>query len=383
MITLSRALRGTQKTLIRQLVDAAPPHALSLGLGQPVVDPPLALLHAAADALPRASTYTPNAGLPQLRQAIATAHNRSPDEVLVTVGAQHALYMALASTLNPGDDILVPDPGFPVYAMLARMHGANPLPYPLRPELGFDLDPEDILARLTPNTRFVVLNTPANPTGVCFSHERLSPLLHTLAQRNIPYLSDEVYASLSYNNPTPALPSALSPHGFTASSLSKSHALMGWRLGWLLAPAPIIAALIPLQQLTVTCAAAPIQHGALAAFTSKGQDAARTLRTEMAARRDFARQRLAQLTDLPEPTGDGALYLFIDVRPVLENTSLEDDIALAFALLDHGVITIPGQAFGPGGRGFLRLSFGAPISTLSTAIERLAHGLQSLTQNTP
>lgn len=379
MIPIAARLQGSQRTLLRRIIDAAPPGAINLGLGQPVVEVPTPLARAAANAAHQPASYSPNAGLSSLRSAIASRYGRHPDEVIVTVGAEQALFLALAGSLNPGDEVLVPDPGFPVYSSISRWCGAEPISYTLRRERGWQLDPDEVFSLLTPRTRLVVLNTPANPTGVCHGHAELTALLEGLRARGVAYLSDEVYSTLAYDAAgapcTPPLPSTISPrHGMIVNSLSKQQALMGWRLGWLIAPSEACSALLPLHQMIATCAPVPSQRAAEFAFSEAGAVTARQLADTIARRRQLALHAVKGLPAIPTPCSDGALYLFLDASRYLDG----DDVALAHALLDDGVIVIPGQGFGPNGRGQLRVAFGVEPDALHEGLRRLASGLRRL-----
>lgn len=378
-LRLANDLAGFEPTLIRRIVDAAPSGAINLGLGQPVIAPPAPLAEAMAAAALRPASYSPNAGLPGLRSAIARHYDVSSEQVLVTAGAEQALFMAICGCAEPDDEILVPDPGFPAYELIAAWRGLRVVHYPLDAGAGFALDPQAVLERVRPGrTRLVVLNSPGNPTGTIFAEDALRTLLTELADLGVAWLSDEVYVALS-DRPVPQ-PRKLAPDpdsGIVIDSLSKSHAAMGWRLGWLVAPAAIVRGLMPLQQMVVTCAPVPAQAAGIAAFSAEGQAAARAISAEMTQRRTLALEQLARIPGLclPPPTEQpGAIYFFLDVSDWLGG----DDVALCYALLEDGVILIPGQAFGARGRGWVRLSYGVEPDTLSEGIERLARGLDRL-----
>jgi aspartate/methionine/tyrosine aminotransferase len=367
-------LEAMQPTLIRQLHEAKPPGAIDLGMGQPKLAPPPLLVAAMQAASSNWAAYSSNVGLRELRERIAEANDAHPDEVIVCAGSAQALFMLISSMLAPGDELLVPDPGYPVYPRIAQFCGATPVPYPLAAP-GFGLDVDALLAKLSPKTRLVVLNNPSNPTSSIASAQSLAALCTALAERGVPYLSDEVYASLDYRSP--GAPSvrlrAYSHEGFTVDSLSKSHALMGWRLGWLIGPRKLCQQLVVVQQMMLSCAPVPAQHAAVHAFSPEGLQAAALIRQTLAARRAIALEGLRSCP-VPMPTCEGGLYCFIDVR----HLSNGDDKRLAFSLLEHGVVLIPGSAFGENGRGHLRLSFGAKEEDLREGITRLRQGLEAI-----
>lgn len=376
------ALNHQSPSLLRKVVDMAQPGSINLGLGQPVIPVPAVLRQAAAASTEQLAAYSTNLGFAHARAAIAQAANRTAPEVMLTIGAQHALTLAMLGLLQPGDEVLIPDPAFPVYDMTARWIGATPIHYALRAESGFQPDPAEIVRLITPRTRLMVINTPCNPTGVCWREDVLQEILACLTRHGVPYLSDEVYSTLAFDpvsgapTPTPPpLPSVLSPEGgLVANSLSKSHALMGWRLGWLIAPPDILQKLIPLQQITIACAATPSQEAAAAAFSPEGFVAAAAIAQEMSRRRLLALSLLQKhLPDLPPTPSDGALYLFLDT-----SAYEPDDLKLCLHLLNHLVTTIPGSAFGSHGRSRLRLAFGVPTEDLHEGIQRIAKGLHAL-----
>ena len=366
MIKAKAELLQFKPTLLRQIHAQAPPGAVDLSLGQPQLAPPPSYSAAAAAATTRWARYSPNLGLPELRAAVAERYHRAAREIALTAGAQQALFMATFATLRPGDEVLVPDPGFPIYAMLAQLCGAKVRTYPLHPAKGFELCPEDLLQALSPATRMVVFNLPGNPIGHA-SFSTLARLISELDRREILILSDEVYGPLSQDLTSSALPSQcarelqLEAQLLVVSSLSKSHALMGWRLGWLLAPPAFIDALVPLQQMLLTCAPTPAQHAALCG----GLDTPASLLATLARRRELAIEGLSPLASCPI-SSNGALYLFVDVREWQS-----DELALAYRLLEHGVVTVPGRAFGPAGAGFLRLSFGPEEAAIRAGVQRI------------
>lgn len=367
-LPLSHDLSILRPTLIRQLVDAAPPGAVNLGLGQPMIDLPSVLSSALAEAAYERATYSPNAGIAALRQAIAAAHDVDAEQVLVTAGAEQALFLALCGSLEPGQTLLVPAPGFPVYELIANWRGAHAREYPLEAADHFRLRADKVIAELD-GASMIVLASPSNPTGAIHAELEMRALLAAMEQRGIPYVSDDVYASLSFGAEC-VLPRHLSPNGITVGSLSKSHALMGWRLGWLIASPEWVRGIIPLQQMTLTCASVPIQHAALQAFGPQGLDASRAIAETLRRRRDLALELIAELPEVPLPASDGGLYLFADLTAYGD-----DDVALAHDILKDGVIVIPGQAFGPAGRGFMRISFGVEEGDLREGFVRLAKAL--------
>ncbi|MBH25019.1 MAG: hypothetical protein CMH57_11295 [Myxococcales bacterium] len=374
-------------SLIRAVFDAAPPGALNMGLGMPDIEVPASVRAAARAELETGrAPYSPNAGRAALRERIAAMYQAwsategvatwaSAEGVIVTVGAEEALYVALASLCEPGETILVPDPGFPAYAMIARCVGARVKTYALRPEEGFRPTAAALLEALTPDTRAVVLGSPANPTGAMIDPQELELITLALASAGVPWVSDEIYDRYTWSGPIVS-PGRFSDQGIVVSGLSKSAGVMGWRLGWLMVPAGQARIPTAVHQSVCSCASTLSQAGAVAAIDAlmwQGQDAG-----FIDGVRALFRERRRRALDAVEGLGlscapaDGAFYLFVDVRPHLKEG--EDDVALCRRLAsEEGVIVVPGQAFGEGGRGWVRLAY--TCDAVEEGVARLGRGL--------
>jgi aspartate/methionine/tyrosine aminotransferase len=296
---------------------------------------------------------------------------RGGEGVLITAGSQEALYVCCLALTDPGDDLLFPDPGYPAYATLARLVGARPVPYRLPADRGFQLRAEDLEGQLTARARLVILNSPSNPTGGHASREELQQVLAMLARRRVAWVADEVYANLLYDgDPFSAL--ELSPNGGLAvSSLSKDCAMTGWRLGWAAGDPSVIARLGAVHQHLVTCAPSVSQWAARRAFSTEGERARRGLRAILHRRRELMARELATLKRARYDLPAGAFYFFVDV------SRYGDELELSRQILERQkVVTIPGRAFGPNGRGFLRLSFAAGEERIRRGIARIAAELE-------
>jgi len=280
------------------------------------------------------------------------------------------VFVAVMSLAGPGDEVLVPDPGYPAYPVLARLAGAVAVPYPLRPERAFRLDADDVAARLTARTRLVILCSPSNPTGAIDEDFELSRLAATLARAGVPFLSDEIYASFAYDGAAASISRHAPDGGLIVSGLSKDVAMTGWRLGWVVGPEEIVARLVACHQYVVTCASSISQAAALSALGPEGDvERARILEIFRARRAVMLEALRAIGRDVSPP--DGAFYFFVDVR------DRGGSMAIAERLLAQRVITIPGEAFGPGGAGFLRLSYAAREEDIRTGVEALGRVLSS------
>jgi aspartate/methionine/tyrosine aminotransferase len=354
----SRRLRGVERTLIRRIFDAAPPDAINLGLGEPDVTTPAGICLAGVAGIVQGRTgYTSTAGDLDLRRLVAERYPgivAGPDEVLVTVGSQEALYVACLALVDEGSEILYPDPGYPAYPTVAQLVGAEAVPYPLRPTQEFRLVAEDVERCLTERTALVILCAPSNPTGVCHPRQELERVVRVLGERGIPWLSDEVYSGLTYDGPC-ASPAEITPGGgVVVAGLSKEASMTGWRIGWLVGPREIVARATAVHQHIVTCAPSISQRAAKAAFGEQGREWRRRWSDRLRARRALMAEELEQIPRVRYAMPDGGFYYFVDVSA--HGGSLE----VARNLLEQRrVITIPGCAFGRGGEGYLRLSFAA------------------------
>ena len=348
-------------SLIRQVQVAAAPGAVSLAVGEPSHAVPAAVRQAIREAVDRGDfAYTLNAGRLDLRRVLAGRrphHGGDERSTLVTVGSQEALALAVYGLVDAGDEVVIPEIAYPSYETLPRLVGATPVRATL----------DGIEAAITPRTKLVILGSPANPTGEVVPAERGRELAELAERRGFWLLSDEVYEELWLER-APEYPSG--PRVLHVGGISKSLALTGLRLGWLVAPPDTIAQLLGLHQNLVTCAPSLAQTAALAGFALP--------LAELEAIRDEYRRRWALLRGLlgaidgvawREPAG--AFYAFVDLRRRGVDTT-----ALAFDLARRGeVLVVPGEGFGPAGAGWLRLSFSSPEDAIREGVRRLAAAL--------
>jgi aspartate/methionine/tyrosine aminotransferase len=372
-MSLSERAGAIQPTLIREFRAKAGPASLDLGIGQPDLGVPEPVRRAATDAIDQGrAPYSDNLGLPATREAVARHCGVTPEQTMITCGVQQGLAVAILGLVDPGDEVLVPDPGFPAYPNLVRAAGACPVPYPLDPDDQFALDPAAIEDRLTSRTSAIVLNSPSNPTGRIIGPDAMDRLLEILDGRGVSWISDEIYEDYRYGTrtvPTPMDRAAPRQRGVKLSGLSKSMHLMGWRLGWLVGPDSWIDDLKPLHQHLVTCAPTPAQRAAVVALDRFDELFAPTLET-FADRRDLAVRRARQLPGVEVVEPDGAFYLFLDVRAYTGPRI--DTLDLAEAILEEvDVVLVPGSGFGSGGEGFLRIAYTREHSRLDEAFDRL------------
>lgn len=344
----------------------SPKGEINLALGQPDFDTPAHIKAAAARALEAGHTaYTPNAGIPELREAIAAKLKREnavsvePEQVLVTSGASEALHLALMALVNPGDEVLIPDPGFVSYAPLTRAAGGRPVGVPLRRDL--TLDRGKLERAVTRKTRVIIVNSPANPTGAVERPEDLKALAELAEERSLMLISDEVYEAFIYEGEH-ASPARWAPdHVLTVNAASKTFAMTGWRLGFAAGPPEVIDGMLRLHCYQQACASSIAQHAALVAYTGP-RDAVAEMRERFRRRRDSVLAAL-EGAGIPCPRPRGAFYAFPEVG---------DGDRFAAEAARRGVRVVPGSAFGPRGRMHVRISY-------AVAEEKLARGMEILT----
>ncbi|ANS76656.1 aromatic amino acid aminotransferase [Paenibacillus yonginensis] len=361
---------------IRQIANkvAEYPDALSLTIGQPDFPTPAHIIEAAKQALDEGRTvYTPNAGLPALREAAADFLRRKyglsyngADEVIVTNGASEALDIALRTLLNPGDEVILQGPIYPGYEPLIRLSGGVPVYVDTR-STGFKMTADLIAAKLTPRTKIVVLGYPSNPTGRVLTREELEGIAALLGDKEMFVISDEIYSELIYEGGHHSIAAINGMRGKTVviNGLSKSHSMTGWRIGFTFAPAEITKHMIKVHQYNVTCASSVSQYAALEALTN-GYDDALPMREAYRERRDYVYDRLTQM-GLPLVKPEGAFYLFVSI----ERFGLKS-MDFALRLLDEaGVAVVPGSAFSEYGEGYIRISYAYAQEALERALDRL------------
>jgi aspartate/methionine/tyrosine aminotransferase len=348
---------------------AAGNNVIPLQVGDPDFATPQPILDVALKAMQAGLThYGPSNGTPELRCAAALKLERDNEliydpetELLITHGGIHAYYLAMQSILNPGDDVLIPDPTWATHANMATMLRGNVIRVPAPAENGFIPSFEAWERALTPRTRVIVLNYPSNPTGAFLSREYLQKLQDFAAAHHLWVVSDEVYENLYYTPERP--PSTASVLGakertLVIQSLSKTYAMTGWRVGYLAAPASIISNALKAGQNSITCVAPFIQKAAAFALSDPGvQQAAAEMRVAYTRRKDLV-LRLAHELECEKVLVTppmGAFYFFLDMRP-LKMTSLE---ICERILAEAGVGLVPGAAFGEQGEGFVRMVISA------------------------
>jgi aspartate aminotransferase len=349
---------------------------VDLSQGDPDFDTPAHIREAAADALEDGEThYTASAGLPDLREAIAAKladENdvpTAPDRISVTPGGKQAIFEALFALLDEGDEVVLLDPSWVSYEAIVRMSGGTLNRVRLDPDRGFRIDETALRAAVTDETRAIVVNTPANPTGAVLPEADLSIVRDLCVEHDVWAIADEIYEAIRYGADHVSLASlsGMADRTVTVNGFSKSHAMTGWRLGYYTAPADLFEQAAKVQSHTVTCATSFAQRGAVAALEGP-REPVEDMRATFERRRDVAMDDLAD-AGVTVPTPEGAFYLFLPV-------STTDDVDLCETLLrDEGVAVTPGSAFGV--PGYVRVSYAADEATIRDGIDALVPHLDA------
>jgi aspartate aminotransferase len=371
-----KRLQGIQKSLIRQVFDRALPGSLNLGLGEPDLPTPDVIRRAAVKIITdEQNGYTSHPGLPLLRQTIANDYSNlggDPNRVIVTAGSQEALYLALLTLVDDGDEVLLPDPGFVAYPTIVKMAGGTSKFYRLPATNDFSFDVDDFRRALTPRTKVVVCISPSNPTGRALAKADIEGIAAALKDHDAYLISDEIYADLYYGDERPASPSSYHQRTIVISGLSKSMSMTGWRLGWIAGDLDVIQSALVLHGYVTTCASTVSQKAALAAWTEEAEVSRSEFRKTFKGRRDHLLGLIESELGLRAVTPDGAFYTMVDVSQY--GSSME----VAEAFLEERVITVPGSAFGCEGEGFLRVSFCADLDALSEGVHRMKRAIAKL-----
>ena len=378
----SRVVESLPRSGIREIMDlawSAGDGVIHLEVGEPDFPTPPHVVEAAHRAASGGFTrYTPNAGIPELREALAEkVRERNgiaapPDRIVVTPGAVAGIYSAVAAAADPGAEILISDPCWPNYILMMELLGIRPVRFPLSADDGFVPDPALIEPHITDRTQAILLNSPANPTGACTPRRAWGELLELARSHDLWVLSDEVYDEIWFDEPAAAA-GPLDPDERVVSffSFSKTYAMTGWRVGYMVTPPGLTESVITAQEPITSCVNAPAQKAAVAAVTGP-QDAVEEMRSSYRERRDLV-CGLLEAEGIPCVRPSGAFYLMADV-----SGSGLDDLAFARRLVsERGVAVVPGAAFGPGGGAYVRISLASAADLLLEGVARLAEAVNA------
>ncbi|MFB6200572.1 MAG: pyridoxal phosphate-dependent aminotransferase [Halorhabdus sp.] len=363
MTAFSQRVESVSISGIREVFEAAGEDAINLGLGQPDFPAPEHAREAAVEAIRagEADAYTSNKGTRELREAIAAKHARDndlavdPDNVIATSGGSEALHLAMEAHVDAGEEVIYPDPGFVSYEALTHLAGGTPKPVGLRDDL--TLDPATVEAAITDDTAAFVVNSPANPTGAVQSPDDMRAFARIADEHDVLCIADEVYEHIVFEGEhrSPA-EFADSDNVIVVNACSKTYSMTGWRLGWVTGSEERIERMLRVHQYSQACASAPAQFAAEAALSGP-QDRVEEMVAAFERRRDVLLDGLEDMgLEIPQP--EGAFY----AMPKVPNGWVD-------AVIDRGVVVVPGEAFGDGGAGYARISYATDLEQLKEAIE--------------
>jgi len=363
-------------------LEAEGQEVIHLEIGEPDFPTPRHIVEAAYRAMLDGYThYGPAAGLPELRRAVARyisetrRLNVDPEQVIITPGGKPVIFFTVLALVEPGDEVILPDPGFPIYESAVSFAGGTPVPVPLREERDFRLDVADIRARVNSRTRLIILNSPHNPTGSVLTPEDLAAIADLAKQHDVYVLSDEIYSRIIYDarhHSIASLP-GMADRTIILDGFSKTYAMTGWRLGYGVFPPELVPGVTRLMVNSVSCTATFVQLAGVAALEGP-QDCVDEMVAEFRRHRDFL---VAALNDIPgiscrQP--QGAFYAFPSVKALpLSSRDFADRL-----LSDFGVAVLSGDAFGAAGAGYLRLSYANSLGNLERAVSRLRRAVEAL-----
>ena len=367
-------------TRVRELV-AEGRDVIPLHIGEPDFDTPAHVIEAARRAMAEGHThYAPPLGLPSFREAIAAdAAERlgvrvEPHRVAVTPGAKPVLTYALNALLEPGDEVIVPDPGFPIYASMVRFLGAVPVPIPLRAELAYRLDLDELRALVSPRTRMIIINSPHNPTGGMLTQGDLEGVAAVALAHDVVVLTDEVYARLVHEGQHYSLlqVEGMAEHTIVLDGLSKTYAMTGWRLGWAIVPAALVEP-FERQIINSVTSTATFAQVAGAAALSGPQEPVAAMLAEFGARRKLMAAGLGELPGMRATASPGAFYVFPDVS----GTGFDGATFARRMLEEAGVSMVAGTDFGDVASDHVRISYANSQANLDIALDRMAVFLET------
>lgn len=358
---------------------------ISLVAGEPDFDTPAHIRAAAICAIEAGHTrYTnPASGIPELKQAICDKLERdnglrySPSQIIVTCGAKQTIFDAIIALIENGDQAIIPAPYWASYADQVRLMGGEPIIVPTAREADFCMTAQQLENAITPRTKFLLLNSPCNPTGAVYTRDTLAALAEVIAQANIYVIADEIYEKLLYDNAEHVSIAALMPElaekTLVVNGVSKSYAMTGWRVGYGAGPQNLIDLMIKVQTQETTNTCTISQYAALEALTGP-QDCVETMRRAFATRRDQIVSRLNQMPRVSCPSPRGAFYVFPDISELIGKSSprgrIDSDVSLCDYLLDEaGVACVPGTGFGA--PGYLRFSYAASPDQIAQGMDRM------------
>ncbi|MGQ9529956.1 MAG: pyridoxal phosphate-dependent aminotransferase [Candidatus Bathycorpusculaceae bacterium] len=379
-------LKNIKYSGIRRFFDLVQkkPNVINLSVGEPDFVPPKHALDAGWQAMKEGKThYTPTNGIPELREALAQKAyhdyglNYDPNsEILVTAGGTEAIFLAVAGLVNPGDEVLIPNPGFVCYEPCVLLAGGVPVYIPLREENSFKPSVEDVISRITEKSRVMILNYPNNPTGAVLSYNEAASLTKIAVEHDIIVISDEVYEKIVYDEARHicfATFPGMRERTLVVNSFSKTYAMTGLRVGYIYGPKEIMASLWLVHQYSVACVDSIAQHIAVAALKGS-QDFVRSMVHEFDMRRKLVHKRLMEIDGFNCSLPKGAFYVF----PNIKDFGMSSEEFAEFLVNEASVVTVPGSAFGVYGEGYIRVSYAAAYEKLEEAMNRIEEAVKKV-----
>ncbi len=384
MKTYSKVAEDIKPSGIRKFFDIVSemPDAISLGVGEPDFNTPWHVRDEGIYALEKGRTfYTSNSGLAELRAEICNWYKRyevdfnPKTECLVTVGGSEGIDVALRALLNPGDEVIIPEPCYVSYVPCVSLAGGVPVTINLKNENNFKLQEDELRAAITDKTKILILSYPNNPTGAIMTKEDLIPIAKVCVEKDLYVISDEIYSELTYGGKPHASIGALpgmAERTIIVNGFSKAYAMTGWRLGYALAPEPIARLMTKIHQFAIMCAPTTSQYAAIEAVRNGDKDI-ETMRESYDERRKFLMKQLEDM-DMPAFEPMGAFYIF----PCIKKYGMTSDEFATELLMKEKLAVVPGNAFGDCGEGFLRISYAYSIDQLREAMSRIGHFIENL-----
>jgi aminotransferase len=363
------------------------PGLINLSVGEPDFTPPKHALEAGYRAAKEGKThYTPTNGIPELREELAQKARRDyglnydPDsEILITVGGTEAIFSTLISLLNPGDEVLVPDPGFVCYEPCVLLAEGTPVSVPLLEKNGFRQLPDDVTSLITEKSRVIILNYPNNPTGAVLSYDELAALASIAVEHDLIVISDEVYEKIIYDGAKHYCAAAfpgMRERTIVVNSFSKTYAMTGLRVGFMYGPKELVSPVWLAQQYIIACVDSLAQHIALAALNGP-QTFVKGMVQEFDRRRRLVHKRLNEIKGFGCTLPKGAFYAFPNTR----DFNMSSEKLAEWLVANTGVTTVPGSAFGRCGEGYTRISYAASYDQLDEALDRIERATKTLVKN--
>lgn len=385
---LNQNLKKIKPSGIRKLFDLAQNRKdiISFGIGEPDFTTPDHVREAAKRAIEEGYThYTPNAGYADLREALAQKladfnHiEAKPEEVVVTSGGTQAIFSSFYTLLNPGDELIIPDPGFLIYGSQVFLAGGEPVFLPIREENHFQIDANELKGLITEKTKAILLNSPSNPTGMVIKKEILEEVAQIAKERDLFVISDELYEDILFDgreHVSIASFPGMKERTISIFGFSKSYAMTGWRIAYLACPEYLVKEMVKIQQNTAVCPNSVTQRAVLYGLQNPKQtnDSINKMCAAYQERRDVIMEGFKEIEGFECMPPEGAFYAF----PNITGTGKSSEELSMYLLEKYGVVTVPGNAFGQYGEGYLRFSFATSVDMIKEGIDKIKEGIKNL-----